>query len=87
MGKPSTTLTKFVDLPEDKSKILMIGDRLNIDIAFGKNNGFKTLLVETGDHKMENVEEVLEKIRGGSSEDVVPDFIISSIGKFCDVYD
>ncbi|KAL7013592.1 hypothetical protein ACKWTF_015483 [Chironomus riparius] len=91
IGKPSTTLTKFLELPVDKSKILMIGDRLNIDIAFGKNAGFKTLLVETGDHKMQNVEEMVQKIEiGGFSnveEVIIPDYVISSIGKFNLVYD
>ena len=88
MGKPSTTLTNFIELPADKSKILMIGDRLNIDIAFGKNAGFKTLLVETGDHKMENVEEMIQKIEveGDKAENFIPDFVISSIGRFNEIY-
>lgn len=53
----------------------MIGDRLNIDIAFGSRAGFKTLLVETGDHNMENIAEVTEK-------DFIPDYVIESLGKF-----
>lgn len=62
----------------------MIGDRLNIDVVFGTNAGFKTLLVETGDHKMAHVEEVLKEIESGSENDknCVPDFVISSLGKF-----
>ncbi|XP_070504914.1 glycerol-3-phosphate phosphatase-like [Chironomus tepperi] len=91
VGKSSSALAKLIELPEDKSKILMIGDRLNIDIAFGNDAGFKTLLVETGDHKMENVKEILRKIRNEGANDVeesfIPDFIISSIGKFNEIYD
>jgi hypothetical protein len=32
----------------DKSKMIMVGDRLNTDIAFGNNGGVDTLMVLTG---------------------------------------
>lgn len=32
----------------DKSKMIMVGDRLNTDIAFGNHGGIATLMVLTG---------------------------------------
>lgn len=34
--------------PEDTARILMVGDRLDTDIAFGNRLGMRTLLVRTG---------------------------------------
>lgn len=51
LGKPHNLMLKCIDSKfplKDKSKICMIGDRLETDILFGKNNGFKTMLVLSG---------------------------------------
>ena len=59
MGKPSTYFFECIKLNHpsiNPSKCLMIGDRLDSDIAFGRNNGFKyTLLVETGVHSFSDI--------------------------------
>lgn len=55
IGKPSTLpfemITKEHSIPTDKeslSSILMVGDNLETDIKFGKNNQIDTLLVLSG---------------------------------------
>jgi ribonucleotide monophosphatase NagD (HAD superfamily) len=64
----------------------MIGDRLNTDILFGSNNGFKTLLVETGVHKLDKVQEIVDHVNSDSNCDAelekqIPDFVVSSLGE------
>lgn len=53
----------------NRSRTLMVGDRLDTDIAFGKLGGLKTLLVLTGVTR----ETDLEKAK------VNPDHVISSL--------
>lgn len=57
MGKPGTIYwdaIKSLHPNIDPSRTLMIGDRLNTDIAFGNQNNLGyTLLVESGVHTME----------------------------------
>lgn len=59
MGKPYKTagerITKKYGLPP--RKIAMVGDRLYTDIAFGKNCGFTTILVLSGETTQEMVNE------------------------------
>ncbi|KAG5669578.1 hypothetical protein PVAND_017465 [Polypedilum vanderplanki] len=81
IGKPSSILFDLLKLKSDKERILMIGDRLSVDIAFGKNSGIKTMLVETGDDKMENVGEILRKIEE-NEENLIPDYVVKSLGLF-----
>lgn len=52
-GKPSTWFVEFVQsvAQADPARCLMVGDRLDTDVAFGRLAGFATLLVtETGVH-------------------------------------
>lgn len=81
IGKPSTFTCDLLELSVAKERMLMIGDRLSVDIAFGHNVGMKTLLVETGDDKMKNVEEICSKGDEKFSA-FIPDFVIESLGKF-----
>ena len=80
MGKPSK---EFVDIiiksknlrPE---RTMMVGDRLDTDILFGKNGGLKTLLVLSGVIAEDKLEENLKQIE----EKNHPDFIASSLADF-----
>ena len=47
----------------------MVGDRLYTDIAAGKNNGLKSILVLSGEASMEDVRE----------SEVLPDLIFDSV--------
>lgn len=94
MGKPENWLCDIFfqeEIKRDSKKFLMIGDRLNTDILFGKNNHFQTLLVESGVHKMKKVQEIVDKLNSGDAEPElekqVPDFYISSLGALFDNYD
>lgn len=88
MGKPENYLCKIFfseEMLKDPSRFLMIGDRLNTDILFGKNNNFQTLLVETGVHKMDKVNEIIDDLeKSGSAdknlENQIPDFYLSRLG-------
>jgi 4-nitrophenyl phosphatase len=57
----------------DPSKTIMVGDRLNTDILFGKNGGLSTLLVLTGITS-------LTEITGPDPSPIVPDYVTSSLG-------
>lgn len=94
MGKPENYLCEIFfkeEIKRDPSKFLMIGDRLNTDIWFGNNNKFQTLLVETGVHKLEKVQEIIDKVNKGEGdselEKQIPDFYISSLGDIFNNYD
>ena len=56
----------------DRAKTCMVGDRLDTDIAFGKNGGMGTLLVFTGVTSREALED--------DQKGVKPDYIIDSLG-------
>jgi len=51
----------------------MVGDRLETDIAFGKIGGLATMLVMTGVTKESD-------ISGPGASQIVPDYVIPSIG-------
>lgn len=88
-GKTSSAICDLIaetSTPINNEKTLMIGDRIDVDIVFGKNCGMKTLLVESGMNKMKDVKEVMEEIeRKGDGEDVrelkkkIPDFYASGL--------
>lgn len=59
-GKPNQSMMNTIKamnpgLSSDTSRGLMIGDRLNTDMKFGRDGGLDTLLVLTGIEKEENV--------------------------------
>lgn len=94
MGKPENWLVDIFfkeEIKRDCKKFLMIGDRLNTDIWFGKNNNFQTLLVESGVHKIEKVQQMVDQINAGEAEPdlekQVPDFYISTLGDLFNNYD
>jgi len=57
----------------DPKRTLMIGDRLDTDIAFGMRAGIKTLMVLTG----VNVEADIH----ADGNDIIPDFILPSVAQ------
>jgi len=74
IGKPEPLLLDLLiqdfDLKPERS--VMVGDRLNTDIAFGQRGGLQTLLVWTGVTKKSDLEDDRQPIR--------PHFTIQSIG-------
>lgn len=59
IGKPYSVmaqmLTETYKVPPES--VTMVGDRLNTDIAFGKNNGFNAVLVLSGESTLKTLEE------------------------------
>ena len=74
IGKPNPyaleLLMKETKLKRDE--IIMVGDRLDIDIAFAKNCGIKSALVLTGTAKKGEIE-------GKKKAGLAPDYVIASV--------
>lgn len=86
IGKPSKLLTDIAlkhELHRDRNKFLMIGDRLNTDILYGRRNNFQTLLVGTGVHQLSDVQEIIEKVKRNEgdveSANMIPEYYISAL--------
>jgi 4-nitrophenyl phosphatase len=77
-GKPSQSMLDCIQAKVhfDPERTIMVGDRLNTDIMFGKQGGLATLLVLTGvTHKSD--------ITGSDVAPIaVPDYVTESLGDF-----
>ena len=75
MGKPEPLLLKIAmeKFNLDPERTCMIGDKLETDIAFGKNGGLKTVLVLTGVSSREDA----------AISNIAPDYILESIDDLC----
>ncbi len=71
IGKPNSDIIDYLTyrVNTKRDKTAMVGDRLYTDIAAGKNNGLKSILVLSGEASMEDV-------RGS---EVLPDLIFDSV--------
>jgi len=58
------------------ARTLMIGDRTNTDVKFGRDHGMKTLMVLSGCHTVQDI----TIARDSGKDDQVPDFYCSSLG-------
>lgn len=69
----------------------MIGDRLNTDILFGKRHNFQTLFVESGVHKISDVQKIIDTLEGGAEdkdlEDQIPDFYLKELSDLLEYMD
>jgi len=74
IGKPSSMMLDAIKAKVnfDPKRTIMVGDRLNTDIQFGKSGGLATLLVLTGITSEESLSE--------SNQSIVPDYVTTSIG-------
>ena len=66
---------KEFNLAPDRT--IMIGDRMNTDILFGRKNKLKTLLVFTGIESPESLEKAK---KNEALKEQLPDYFMSSIG-------
>ena len=59
IGKPNEDIIEYLAtrVHMERGKIAMVGDRLYTDIAAGRNNGLKSVLVLSGEATMEDVRE------------------------------
>ena len=64
----------------DRSRICMVGDRLDTDMAFGKNNGLQTVLTLSG---VTTEDELLNKVpRKAGTEGITPEYYVDTISDF-----
>lgn len=73
IGKPNSLMLDLIVAKYkcDKSRTVMIGDRLDTDILFGKQGGVKTCLVMTGVTRPETIAVGMA---------IEPDYVIDSLG-------
>ncbi|KAI0752852.1 2-phosphoglycolate phosphatase [Daedaleopsis nitida] len=75
IGKPQGTMLDCIKAKHafDPKRTIMVGDRLNTDIEFGKAGGLATLLLSAGITKE-------SEITGPNASPTVPDYVTNSIG-------
>lgn len=73
VGKPSSLMVDYIveKFKVNRSRICMVGDRLDTDILFGTENGLKTVLTLTGVTRESQLSNPENKI--------IPDYIVNSI--------
>lgn len=79
LGKPSDTMMDCIKarFEFDPKRAIMVGDRLNTDMAFGRRGGLSTLLVLTG----------VDTEAAIADSDVKPDFFASKLGDLYELLD
>ena len=77
IGKPNGDIVDYLCTRVDveREKIGMVGDRLYTDIAAGRNNGLKSILVLSGEATMEDVRK----------SDVLPHLIFDSVKEIAEI--
>merc|ERR1719217_2068310 len=76
VGKPSPLMIDYMEkkFGLDRSRICMVGDRLDTDVLFGNDNGLKSCLTLSG---VTTEEKLLSK-----ENKVIPDFYVDSIADY-----
>jgi 4-nitrophenyl phosphatase/phosphoglycolate phosphatase len=76
VGKPSPLMIDYLEnkYGMDRSRICMVGDRLDTDVLFGTDNGLKSLLVLSG---VTSEEKLLSP-----ENSITPDFYADTINAF-----
>ncbi|KAL3111363.1 hypothetical protein niasHT_019593 [Heterodera trifolii] len=83
MGKPSAVCWQYIcektaaDTPLDPLRTVIVGDRCDTDILFGRLNGLSTLLVLSGVHSLADA----EHFRGQGQSQFVPEFYAASLAE------
>lgn len=78
VGKPNTPAFDYIRRRWniDPERTMMIGDRTNTDVKFGRDHGLKTLLVLSGCHQLEDIMDN----RMNDRFDMVPDYYATCLG-------
>lgn len=76
IGKPNSDMIDYLLIRTgmERERVVMVGDRLYTDIAAGRNNGLKSVLVLSGESSKEDV----------PASDVKPDIIFDSVKELKD---
>ncbi|XP_069705900.1 chronophin [Phaenicophaeus curvirostris] len=80
VGKPNTYMFDCImeRFGIDPSRTLMVGDRLETDILFGKNCGLSTILTLTGVSRLEEAQAYMAS-DSAAAKDLVPNYYVDSI--------
>jgi phosphoglycolate phosphatase len=78
VGKPNTASFNYIckRWQIDPSKTMMIGDRTNTDVKFGKDHGLRTMLVLSGCHQIDDIVQNQMDER----DDMVPEYYAANLG-------
>lgn len=78
MGKPYTPAYDYIKRQWniDPERTMIIGDRTNTDVKFGRDHGLKTMLVLSGCHQLDNI----MANRLNERFDMVPSYYATSLG-------
>jgi len=78
VGKPNTPAFEYIcrRWEIDPERTIMIGDRTNTDVKFGRDHGLRTMLVLSGCHQ---VEDIIEN-QLNERDDMVPDYYAECLG-------
>ncbi|VDM81010.1 unnamed protein product [Strongylus vulgaris] len=82
VGKPNTPAFDYIQRRWniDPQRTMMVGDRMNTDVKFGRDHGLKTLLVLSGCHQLEDI----TNNRQNDRFDMVPDYCATCLGALVD---
>jgi 4-nitrophenyl phosphatase/phosphoglycolate phosphatase len=83
VGKPSPLMIDYLEtkLGLDRSRICMVGDRLDTDVLFGTDNGLQSLLVLSGVTSEEKLLSPENKITPDYYADSINDFFVEAAAK------
>ncbi|KAH7696777.1 Protein F44E7.2 [Aphelenchoides avenae] len=78
VGKPNTPAFDYIERrwSIDPERTMMIGDRTNTDVKFGRDHGLRTMLVLSGCHQVDDIVENQLNDR----QDMVPDYYAPCLG-------
>ena len=76
VGKPSALMIDYIvdKYKVERSRICMVGDRLDTDVLFGTDNGLKTVLTLSG--------VTTENKLLSPQNKIIPDYYVNSIADF-----
>ena len=83
VGKPSPLMIEYLEKKYnmDRSRICMVGDRLDTDVLFGTDNGLKSVLVLSGVTSEEKLLSQENTITPDYYADTINDFFVSTTAK------
>ncbi|CAD6193833.1 unnamed protein product [Caenorhabditis auriculariae] len=78
VGKPNSPAFDYIcrKWRIDPKRTMMVGDRTNTDVKFGRDHGLKTLLVLSGCHQ---IDDILEN-QMNDRDDMIPDYYAPCLG-------